>query len=320
MRWERNSLPWVTRPAGDRPSTPAERFAAVRHALLDLPRAMREDSTAEMAAGMTFFLLFSLFPGLVFLVTFLPLLPTELANVEILFDTLQPLMPAEVHDLLHSQFVSVLTQPRSGLAIVSATVALYSASRALVSLSRALNRSYRVQRWKPEWRRRLRSMGLTLGVFLLLVLTIALLTLGDVIIRWLMANDMLPIGPGTAIIIARYPLLLVVLSFLVQQLYYLLPDARGRWRPFSAGSVFAMISWGVATAILTGVARSFIEANFAYGALGSIAVVMSWLYIGCFLIIVGATFNALIDRGLPPAEREFDADAEVRPGDETDAE
>ncbi|MBJ93042.1 MAG: hypothetical protein CMP23_01055 [Rickettsiales bacterium] len=302
MRWT-PELPWVTRPLGVLPKTWRERIRLRLLAFRDLPRTMREDSTTELAAGMTFYLLFSTFPALLCLMALLPWMPLE-SPLEKLFEFSRPLLPAEVYDLVTAHIEDLVARPRTGLLTASAAVALWSASRALVSLSRALNRAYRVPLLRSELLRRLRSMLLTLGALAGVPLTILLLSLGDEIVDLVVSYGLLPLSSGALISAVRWPILLVTASFLVQQLYYLLPDQRPRWRFMSTGSVSAVLGWLVATWFFTSFAASFVEFNLTFGSLGSIAVVMAWMYIGSLALMTGASVNALVDRGLPPTERE----------------
>ena len=61
-----------------------------------------------------------------------------------------------------------------------------------------------------------------------------------------------------------------------------------------------MIGWLVATWAFTSFATLFMQFNVTYGSLGSVAVVMAWMYIGSLALMTGASLNALVDRGLPP--------------------
>ena len=298
MSWG-DSIPWVTRPLGALPSTWREQVMLRALAFRDLPRNMRQDATTEMAAGMTFYLLFSLFPALLCLVTLLPFMPLE-SPVEQLFEVSKPLLPPEVYRLLTEHIDDLVSRPRTGLLTASAAIALWSASRALVSLSRALNRAYRVPKIKSELLRRIRSMLLTLGALLGFVITVVALSLGDHIVDLVVGQGWIPLSSGTLISIVRWPILLLVASFLVQQLYYLLPDQRPRWRLISTGSVTAVLSWVLATWAFTSFATLFVQFNVTYGSLGSVAVVMAWLYLGSLALMLGASLNALVDRGLPP--------------------
>jgi membrane protein len=299
MGWKRQ-LPWLPRELGRLPETFREHLRVTRYALRDLPRTIKEDATVEMAAGMTFFLLFSLFPGLLFLTTLLPYLPVDAPIDELLSQGLENhLLPEEVHTLLSGHVDGLLSQTRGGILTLSAGIALFSASRALVSLSRSLNRSYRVPKIRSEAVRRLKSILLTTATLILVIVAVLSLSLGDWIVERIMAHDLIPVSSGTLIIIVRWPLLTLLSAFGIQQLYYLLPDQRPRWRPISSGSLLAVLGWVVTTRLFTDFAGRFIEFNVTYGSLGSVAVVMAWIYIACFALMAGGVLNALIDRGLP---------------------
>jgi len=300
MGWEKQ-LPWLPRELGRLPETFREHIRVTRHALRDLPRTLKEDATVEMAAGMTFFLLFSLFPGLLFLTTLLPYLPVDAPVEELLRQGLENrLLPGEVHSLLSGHVDGLLNETRGGILTLSAGIALFSASRALVSLSRSLNRSYRVPKIRSEAVRRLKSIVLTTATLLLVIIAVLSLSLGDWVVEQIMARQVIPVSSGTLIIVVRWPLLSLLGAFGIQQLYYLLPDQRPRWRPISTGSLFAVLGWVIATRLFTDFAGRFIEFNVTYGSLGSVAVVMAWIYIASFALMAGGVLNALIDRGLPP--------------------
>jgi len=290
--------PWLPRELGELPGSFREWLGVQWQAAKDMPRQLREDAATEAAAGMTFFLLFSLFPAILFLVSLLPYLPLD-APVGKLFEAVQPILPQEVFDLLTGHVDSLLASPRGGLITGSAAITLFSASRGLVSLSRALNRAHRVPRLRSEIKRRVRSMVLTLFVLLCTVVAIAALSFGDELVGRVVEKGLLPVKTAVLIVVVRWPILLVLASFGVQQLYFLLPDRRPTWRPWSVGAVVAVLGWLFATWAFTALAGKFIRFNVTYGSLGSVAVVMAWMYLGSLALIVGGTFNALVARGVP---------------------
>jgi membrane protein len=299
------ALPWLVHPEGRDPTTLREHIQVLLTAAFDLPRAMRVDATVEMAAGMTFFLMFSLFPGLLFLVSLLPYLPVEAPLLE-LVELMHPLLPDEVYDLLVRHLQDLLDQPRQGILTVSAAITLFSASRALMSLSRHLNRAGRVSRLQPEFLRRLKSMGLTVTVLVGILLAVVSLSLGDRVVALLIETGGLPLQRGLTINAVRWPVLLMLSAFLVQQLYSLLPDERPRWKPWSSGAFVAVLGWVIATWVFTSFATRFVRFNVTYGSLGTAAVIMAWMYLGSLTLMVGGSLNALVDRGLLVVEKEHE--------------
>lgn len=291
-------VPWLPRDFGELPADRREWLGVLRRAAKDLLPTLREDAAVESAAGMTFFLLFSIFPALLFLVALLPYLPIDTPIDKMLAAAEGSFLPEDVYLFLNDQVMAFMAQPRGSLLTGSALVSLFSASRALVSFSRALNRAYRVPKIRSEITRRLRSMGLTLFVLGAVVVFIVALSFGDNLVAGIVARDLIPVGTGVLIVIVRWPVFLVLSSVGVQQLYFLLPDRRPRWRIVSVGSVLAVLGWLLATWIFTALAGRFFALNAAYGSLGSIAVLMAWMYIGSLALIVGGTFNALVVRGV----------------------
>ena len=85
-------------------------------------------------------------------------------------------------------------------------------------------------------------MLLTLGILFGCLVTVIALSLGDLIVDLVVDQGLLPVSSGTLISVVRWPILLLFASFLVQQLYYLLPDQRPRWRLTSTGSVSAVLA------------------------------------------------------------------------------
>ena len=61
----------------------------------------------------------------------------------------------------------------------------------------------------------------------------------------------------------------------------------------------AVASWLIATFVFTALAGRFFALNAAYGSVGSIAMLMAWMYLGSLALLVGGTFNALVARGVP---------------------
>jgi membrane protein len=136
------------------------------------------------------------------------------------------------------------------------------------------------------------------------------LAVGDHVVAFLVSRGGLKDSSGLLIAAFRWPVLLLISTFFVQQLYYLLPDVRPRWRPWSTGAFVAVLGSVGTTIALGKVASTFLRYNLAYGALGSLTVVMLWMYLGCLMLLVGAGLNALKARGLhrPDMTRESHAD------------
>ncbi len=114
----------------------------------------------------------------------------------------------------------------------------------------------------------------------------------------------------TAWDIAKWPVLILIVSFLFAFLYWASPNVRHpgfRW--VSPGGVLAVLLWIVASAAFAFYVANFGSYNKTYGSLGGVIIFLVWLWISNVVILLGAEFNAEIERGRQieaghPAEKE----------------
>jgi membrane protein len=116
----------------------------------------------------------------------------------------------------------------------------------------------------------------------------------------------------TAWDIAKWPVLLLVLSLMIALLYWAAPNVRQPgFRFITPGSVLAVLAWVVASLAFTLYVANFGSYNRTYGAFGGIIVFLIWLWIGNMAILFGAEFNAEVERdreeqeGLPPGTEPY---------------
>src|SRR5204863_7323012 len=109
---------------------------------------------------------------------------------------------------------------------------------------------------------------------------------------------------------AKWPVLVVLVSFMIAVLYWGAPNVRQpsfRW--IGPGSILAVVIWIAASAAFALYVANFANYNKTYGSLGGVIVFLVWLWISHIAILLGAEFNAEIERGRQieagePAERE----------------
>jgi membrane protein len=111
--------------------------------------------------------------------------------------------------------------------------------------------------------------------------------------------------------IAKWPVLLLVVSFMFALLYWAAPNVKSpgfRW--LSPGGVLAVIGWIIASAAFAFYVSNFGSYNKTYGALGGVIIFLVWLWISNVMILLGAQFNSELERGraieagMEPRDRE----------------
>ena len=98
--------------------------------------------------------------------------------------------------------------------------------------------------------------------------------------------------------IAKWPIMLLIVSLILAILYYMGPNVRQpgfRW--VTPGSILAVVLWLLASAAFAFYVASFSSYNKTYGALGGVVVFLIWLWITNVVILLGAELNAELERG-----------------------
>ena len=258
-------------------------FARVWHDLKD-------DNVSIIAAGVTFFLLLSLFPALFAALSIYGYF-SDPATLERQISTVASLLPTEARGLLRQAMSHVADVPSSTLsagAVAGIVFALWSARRGVAALIEALNIIHEVDEGRSFVRRTLISLEFTLGGIVVLIVAVGLIA------AWPAAAGMLAL-PGAAhaaITWLRWPFLAVVLIAGLGALYRFAPCRdRPSWQQVMVGALVATLLWVVASLALSYYVSNFGHMNRTFGAVGGIVVLMLWLDITSLVILIGAELN-----------------------------
>jgi membrane protein len=274
----------------------------------------REDNLTDRAASLTYYAVLSIFPALVALVAIVGLVADPATITRELTKLVSSVGPASAANTFREPIAS-LANGRSTpgiLLIVGIAAALWTASGYVGAFIRASNKIYEVEEGRSVFKLRPLQMLVTLILVMLLALVlVALVVTGPIASRVGSA-----IGASGAAVtawdIAKWPVLLLVVTVMVAVLYYAAPNARLRGlKSIIPGSALAVGLWLLASAGFAYYVANFGSYNKVYGALGAVVVFLVWLWITNLAILLGAEVNAERERsrqiraGTPGAEREL---------------
>lgn len=259
-----------------------------------LNRVWYDLSTNNMsivAAGVAFYALFSIFPGLALLVSLYGLF-ADRKNVSDLLDMAAGVLPDEAQKLLSDQLQALLSAPPAGLglaALIGLVLALWSARSSAGALISALNITYDEQEKRSFVRVNLVAIAFTLGAVSFAVIALTSVAILPVIIEFL------PIGEKarTILSLVRWPLLAALVVVALTLLYRYGPCRhKARWRWTSPGAVVATLLWIAASALFSYYAGSFASYDKTYGSIGAVVVLLTWFYLTSYIVLLGAELNA----------------------------
>ena len=261
-------------------------------------KEVREDDCLGWAAQLAYYLLFAVFPFLLFLTALLGFLPIP-NLMERLMTALAMLLPGEAVTLLQDNIRQLVTEQKGGLLSFGILAALWSSSSAVVAITAALNQAYDVEEGRPWWKVRGIALLLTMGLSLFLLLAVVLLIFGPQLGGGL--ATLVGLGRVFEILwnILRWPVSAGLLIVALALVYYWAPDVEQKWQWITPGAVCAVVAALLASLVFSLYVNSFGSYNKTYGSLGAVIVFLTWLYLTGLCVLVGGEINAEIEHAAP---------------------
>lgn len=208
-----------------------------------------------------------------------------------------------------------------GMAIVGLVAALWSASGYVAAFIRTSNAVYDVPEGRPAsaWKALPVRVGLTLVLMVLACVSALIVALSGGIARQI--GTALGVGDTAMTVwsIAKWPVLVLLVTSMLALLYWAAPNAKGRGFKFvSLGSPLALLIWMVASAAFAFYVANFGSYNKTYGALAGVFIFPVWLWITNLAILLGLEFDAEMAReravlgGHPHTEEPYVASRDTR--------
>lgn len=249
-----------------------------------------KDKVFDMAAQLSYYLLLAIFPFLILIFTLMRFLPI---TSETVLEVIRPYAPEGSMQLIEDNLYQVLEVTRGDLLSISMVVTIWLSAMGTSALVRTLNSAYRVE----ESRSILKTLGiaivLTIGMIIGVIISLILLVFGREI--GLSVSSFL--GFDSTFLqdwdMFRWTLGFLVLVVVFAGLYYFAPNKRLRFIEIIPGTLFAVIGWQLASlgfSYYVGIT----DYSIIYGNLGTIVILMIWLYLSSLIILIGGEINAVI--------------------------
>jgi membrane protein len=250
------------------------------------------ESITTRASAIAFNFFIALFPGLIFLFTLIPYMPiSELYNEVIIF--FQEILPRDTFETIEGVLEDVFLVRRGGLLSLGIFLALFFSTNGIYSLMDAFNKNDN----RSFWHKRLIALALTVGFTILLIVGFSLIVVGKLIMDFYLNQGLITEQVYHFIIFSRWLLILLMVFVGVWLLYFYASFPKRPLRLFVPGTILV-----TALSLLASIGFAYYVENFAqyskfYGSLGTIIVVMLWLYFQSLILIIGYELNHSIVLG-----------------------
>jgi membrane protein len=244
-----------------------------------------------IAGGVAFFGFLSIFPAMIALISIYGLVASP-ETVARQVEELSAQLPQSAADLIGKQLHDIVSNDSGALTfslIVSILGALWSVSGGVGNVITAVNIAYDEVEARSFVKLRATSLALTLGAIVFVLLTFSLVTVVPRVI------EALPLGVVGTILAeaARWLLLLAVFTGSLAVVYRVAPDRDApRFRWVSLGAVIVTVIWALVSIGFAIYVDRFGSYDKTYGAIAGVIVLMLWLYLTCYLVLLGAEINS----------------------------
>jgi membrane protein len=239
----------------------------------------------------------AIFPATIFLCTLIPYIPIHNFQKELLL-ILSTVMPSNAFFAFRDTIIDIIKNQNGKLLSIGFLSTLYFATNGVTNLMKAFNKSSLLKDRRSWIKRRGVALLLTMAISFALVIAIGILVAGQEAIKFikrhLVSKSIFWLFSllGSVMI---WVVIIVIFFVTVSILYRYGPAHKKRWKFINPGSVLA-----TGLAILTSIGFSYYINNFSsynkvYGSIGTIIVVMIWMYLNSLILLIGFELNASIE-------------------------
>ncbi|MFO7828493.1 MAG: YihY/virulence factor BrkB family protein [Bacteroidales bacterium] len=250
---------------------------------------------ATRASAIAYNFALAIFPTMLFLFTLIPFIPIQNMQAEIL-QLIREFLPENAFQYLESTLVSTLTVKKGGILSFGALASLFFSTNAIHALIQAFNNTYHSIDTRNWTATRLVSTFLVFVTFILVTISVTLIIFGQFVLTKLVELEILEMNITFYLItFGKWVVVIALFFFTISFLYYFAPAKKTQWKFISAGSTLATI-----LALLTSLGFSYFVNNFGqynklYGSIGTLMVILLWLYFNSFALLLGFELNASIN-------------------------
>ncbi len=243
------------------------------------------------ASSIAFNMLMALLPASIFLFTLIPFIPVPNFQAE-LVKLFENFLPVAAYDLLETTIIDVITNRSGTLLIVMFIATIIFSTNGIHALMHAFNVSmhdFASRSWIQQ-----RKIAVFLLVFILIMFSAAggLIILSRLVVNRLVDIGVLEMNLVFYIVMAfKWLLIIVMLFFAISTLYYLVPARRKDFRYISPGSILATSLFIITSLAFSAYVNNFGQYNKLYGSIGTLIVILIWLYLNSVALLVGFELN-----------------------------
>jgi membrane protein len=251
------------------------------------------DNGLKLSASLAYYTIFSLAPLLVLILALIGIFLRDASNRELLYVQIQHYVGLQASDQIKGIIKSYAINGKGGVALITGIgILLVGASSMFVEIQDSLNIIWRVKaKPKKGWLKLLQNRFLSFSLIASLGFLLLVSLLVNIVITAL-SNKIEHFFPGVEIIITlvNLAITLVVITVLFGIIFKVLPDVKISWKDVRSGAFFTALLFMLGQYLIGLYIQNFANSS-AYGAAGSLIVILLWIYYTSAILYIGAEFT-----------------------------
>ena len=256
-------------------------------------KGLLEGAITTRASSLAFNFFLAFFPSIIVIFTLIPFVPIE-GFQEQLFVLMMDILPPLTFDATKSILDDIVNNEQGGLLSLTFVLALYFSTNGVNAMITGFNATYHLSDKRTWWQLRLLSFALTLVLAIILILTIIFQLFSQGFMSNLVSEGYLQQYSVDIILYAKWLILVFVLFVSYSILFYYGPADKKGWKFWSAGSITATVLSVISSLGFSYYVTNFAQYNQLYGSIGTLLVILLWMYFNSIILLLGFELNASI--------------------------
>jgi len=256
-------------------------------------RGLRNGSLTTRASSIAFHFFLAFPPAIIFFYTLIPFLPIE--NFQSgLSNLTESVLPLDVNQFINSLLEDMFIK-RKAVQILGLVTSVIFAINGMNGMILAFNATYHTVETRPWFERRLIALLMVVILFTMINTATALIIFSNVIVRKLVAMEVMRIGLTYYVLyVGKWLTILALIFSAISFLYYYAPSRKTRWKFYSPGSTLASLLVILTSLGFSAFINSYNRFNEFFGSIGTLMIIMIWLYLNALVLLIGFELNASI--------------------------
>jgi membrane protein len=260
---------------------------------------LRNPMMMTRANSIAFSFFMSLFPAFLVLFSLIPyvigVLPIEKKQMlDLIHEAISEIMPNDTGEMFYKEISKFIKTKRSDFLSIGFILSIFFSSNGLMALMSSFEKNSPAFRKRKPLEKRVRAIGMTLMLGILLIITTVLVILGNQIFSWLFKFLKLSASSAMMLIVLKWVIVLGSIYMGIALIYRFGIPTRRRLHLFSPGALTATILSLLSSIVFSFYVDNFGNYNKIYGSFVAGIVLLLWLQLNAIILIIGFELNAAI--------------------------